>query len=124
MAVITKYVIVRDGVELDLVFEVKKEAEAYDKMLDAADQLAKLIKVGAPDIELDDPTIEQIAVFLAKKAPEVTKCLKGIKPVVPKAQQSAGGKLTGRKITGDKPTAPASKPTKKKAAAAKSKGKK
>ena len=36
MAVITKYVVVRDGVELDREFLVKKEADAYDKMLDAA----------------------------------------------------------------------------------------
>ena len=33
MAVITKYVVVRNGVELDKEFLVKKEADAYDKML-------------------------------------------------------------------------------------------
>ena len=45
MAVITRYIVVRNGVELDKVFSEKKEAEAYDKMLDAADNLAaNLIK--------------------------------------------------------------------------------
>ena len=44
MAVITRYVVVRNGIELDQVFTVKREAEAYDKMLDAADRLAAFIK--------------------------------------------------------------------------------
>jgi hypothetical protein len=35
MAVITKFFVVRDGVELDKVFSEKKDAETYDKMLDA-----------------------------------------------------------------------------------------
>ena len=40
MAVVAKFFVVRDGVEIDQVFSEKKEAEAYDKMLDAAQKIA------------------------------------------------------------------------------------
>ncbi len=79
MAVITKFFIVRNGVELDMVFEDKKEADAYDKMLDAAESLAVFIKQGEPAIGLDEKAIDDISVFLAKNAGEVTNILKGIK---------------------------------------------
>ena len=82
MAVITRFIVVRNGVELDKVFEVKKEADAYDKMLDAADNLAAFIKQSDLEVELDTKTIEQVAVCLAKNAPEVNKILKGVKPYV------------------------------------------
>ena len=32
MAVITRFIVVRNGVELDKEFDVKKEADAYDKI--------------------------------------------------------------------------------------------
>ncbi len=83
MAVITKYVVVRNGVELDKEFLVKKEAEAYDKMLDAAENLAAYIKDAGLEIGLDGKTIGAISVFLAKNGPEVTRILKGMKPVAP-----------------------------------------
>ena len=92
MAVITKFVVVRHGVELDKEFLVKKEAEAYDKMLDAADNLAALIRNAGLEVDLDDTTIDAIAVFLAKNGPEVSRILKGIKLLGP-----ASGK------SGDKP---------------------
>jgi uncharacterized protein len=81
MAVITKFFVVRDGVELDKVFSEKKDADAYDKMLDAADQLAEFIKKGELEIKLDDKSINEISVFLAKNGPEVTKILKMVKPL-------------------------------------------
>jgi dsDNA-binding SOS-regulon protein len=83
MAVITRYIVVRDGVELDLVFSVKKEADAYDRMLDAADKLVALIGDGEFEADLDDQTIRSIAVLLAKNGPQVIKILKGIRPVTP-----------------------------------------
>ena len=83
MAVITKYVVVRNGVELDKEFLIKKEADAYDKMLDAADNVAAFIREGDLEIALEDATIDAIAVFLAKNGPEVTRILKGLKPVGP-----------------------------------------
>jgi len=83
MAVITKFFVVRDGVELDKVFSEKKDAETYDKMLDAADQLVELIKKGELVCNLDDKSIKEISVFLAKNGPEVTKILKTVRPLPP-----------------------------------------
>ena len=83
MAVITRFIVVRNGVELDKVFEVKKEADAYDKMLDAAENLAVFIKKGDLQIDLDAKTVEEISIYLAKNAPEVTNILRGIKPITP-----------------------------------------
>ena len=42
MAVIIKYIVERKGVE-KMTFTSKKEADAYDKMLDSADQLAEFL---------------------------------------------------------------------------------
>ena len=80
MAVITRYIVVRNGVELDKVFDVKKEADAYDRMLDAAENLAAFIKKSDLQIDLDAKTVEEISIYLAKNAPEVTLILRGIKP--------------------------------------------
>lgn len=86
MAVVTKYVVVRNGVELDEVFAVKKEAEACDNMLDAAENLAKLIRES--QILNEEKLIENLAVFLARNAGEVTRILKGIKPISSPAEGS------------------------------------
>jgi dsDNA-binding SOS-regulon protein len=90
MAVITKYVVVRNGVELDKEFLVKKEADAYDKMLDAADNLAAFIRDAGLEIDLDGKTIEALSIFLAQNGPEVTRILKGLKPVTPPARTPEG----------------------------------
>ena len=82
MAVITKYVVVRNGVELDQEFLVKKEADAYDKMLDAAENLSGFIKDAGLKLDLGVDAIDAIAVFLAKNGPEVTRILRGLKPTV------------------------------------------
>jgi len=83
MAVITRFIVVRNGVELDKVFDVKKEADAYDKMLDAAENLAVFIKKSDLQIDLDAKTVEEISIYLAKNAPEVINILRGIKPIKP-----------------------------------------
>ena len=85
MAVITRFIIVRNGVELDKVLDVKKEADAYDKMLDAAENLALFIKKSDLQVDLDAKTVEEISIYLAKNAPEVTNILRGIKPITPSA---------------------------------------
>ncbi len=113
MAVITKYVVVRNGEELDKEFLVKKEAEAYDKMLDAAENLAAYIKDSGPKVGIDDDTIDAICVFLAKNGPEVTRILKGLKPATPSPEPSQT----------EKEKEPSSSPTTKKAPAAKTKPK-
>jgi len=85
MAVITRFIVVRNGVELDKVFDVKKEADAYDKMLDAAENLAAFIKKSDLKIDLDVKTVEEISIYLAKNATEVINILRGIKPKTPSA---------------------------------------
>lgn len=79
MAVITRYIVIRNEIELDQVFTDKKEAEAFDRMLEASENLSKFIKAGEHDVQADDETIDAISVFLAQNAPEVTKILKSIR---------------------------------------------
>lgn len=106
MAVITKFFVVRDGVELDKVFSEKKDAETYDKMLDAADQLAEFIKKGELGCQLDDESINEISVFLAKNGPEVTKILKTVKPLPlsPSNEKITKSKETSEEIGSKKET--------------------
>lgn len=113
MAVITKYVVVRNGVELDREFRVKKEADAYDRMLDAAENLAAYIKDADLELKVEDPTIEAISVFLAQNGPEVMRILKNLKPVPPAARVAT-------KDEADSPVSTAAKRTK--AARTKAKG--
>ena len=109
MAVITRFIVVRNGVELDKVFDVKKEADAYDKMLDAAENLALFIKKGDLKIDLDIKTVEKISIYLAKNAPEVTNILRGIKPVTPAAAKiekpADPAPVEDKKTTAKKPKA-------------------
>jgi uncharacterized protein len=92
MAVVTKYVVVRNGVELDETFPDKKTAEAYDKMLDAAGDLAAYIKDAGLKIDLDSTTIDALAVFLARNGPEVTRILKGLQPLASSPKAPPGEK--------------------------------
>lgn len=98
MAVIAKYVVVRNGVELDQTFTDKKEAESYDRMLDAAEGLSELIKTGDHGVvNLDPKVIDEIAMILAKNAATVTTILKVVKPLksadagAPKKAEADGG---------------------------------
>ncbi len=113
MAVITKYFIVRNGVETGDVFEDKKRADAFDKMLDASEKLASFIRGADLPVEIDDDAIDKISVCLAKNAPEVTQILKGIKPMptkpaeekepaVPAPEKSSAGS-TAKKRASRKP---------------------
>ena len=104
MAVIVKYFIVRNGIELDQAFSDKKEADAYDKMLDAADELENLIRNSGIEIDLKDKTIREIAVVLAKNGPQVTRILKNVKPYTPaKPSGKPAGSTDTEKDTKDTP---------------------
>ncbi len=81
MAVITRYIVVRNGVELEKVFSDRKEAEAYDRMLEAGEQIAALIKEADLDPPVDAAVIDAIGVFLAENGSRVARILKGVKPV-------------------------------------------
>ncbi len=74
MAITTQYVVTHKGVE-KLVTTDKKEADQYDKMLDAADNLATYIQ--AKGIKLDDGIAEELSILLAKNKDKVSKLFKG-----------------------------------------------
>jgi len=107
MAVITKFFVVRNGVEIDKVFEDKKQAEAFDKMLDAAEKLTELIRNAELPAEIDEKTIEEISICLAKNAPAVTQILKGVKPLTP--EKTSGEKKAGPTREQPAPSEPVAK---------------
>ncbi|WOT03787.1 YebG family protein [Shewanella youngdeokensis] len=74
MAVITKFVVVREGVE-KMTFTSKKEADAYDKMLDIADNLIPFLSDS--ELGLKDADIEKIGFYLAQHKDELQSLLKG-----------------------------------------------
>jgi len=82
MAVVVQYIVVRDGDE-KMTFATKKEADAYDKMLDIADNLFDFLENS--NINLDETRKEEISLLLAEKRDEVMPILRG---VAPKAQGS------------------------------------
>lgn len=64
MAVEVKYVVIRDGEE-KMSFASKKEADAYDKMLDLADVLESWL-VDAP-VAMEAEQRDQMAMWLAEQ---------------------------------------------------------
>jgi dsDNA-binding SOS-regulon protein len=74
VAVIIKYIVERKGVE-KMTFTSKKEADAYDKMLDCADQLAAFL--GASTVTLDDVQLEELGLYLASNRDVVQNLFKG-----------------------------------------------
>ena len=55
----------------------KKEADAYDRMIDAAADLAYLIETS--EIEIDEYALEELTIFLASNAKELKKILGKLK---------------------------------------------
>lgn len=55
----------------------KQQADAYDRMLDAAADLADLLLKGG--IELDEYALEELTIFLASNADEIRTILKKVK---------------------------------------------
>lgn len=55
----------------------KQQADAYDKMLDAAADLADLIEMS--DIDMDEHALEELTIFLARNAFEIKRILKKVK---------------------------------------------
>ena len=76
MAVVIKYVVEKNGVER-MTFTSKKEADAYDKMLDIAESLEQsLAKV---DVPLSEQQVESLALEIAKNKDQFMAILKGAK---------------------------------------------
>ena len=86
MAVESRFVVIRHGVEAK-TFMDKKSADEYDKMLDMADNLAEVF-AQAP-IELTDNLSEELSIYLAQNREEVLVALlakKATKKVVKKSE--------------------------------------
>ena len=130
MPVIVQYIVVRDGDE-KMTFATKKEADAYDKMLDIADNLFDFLQNS--DIVLDETRKEEISLLLAEKRDEVMPILRGVSPKVKNdrkksASPSESTKTRGKAVakqttskrldTSETHTAPEAKPAAKSAAKA------
>ncbi|EPA0546128.1 YebG family protein [Vibrio alginolyticus] len=82
MAVIVKYVVERNGEE-KMTFTSKAEADAYDKMLDMADELFSLL--GKSELlEEDEGKQEDLAMYLAQNKEEVLYALGAKRKPAPK----------------------------------------
>lgn len=73
MAVEVKYVVIRDGEE-KMSFASKKEADAYDKMLDLAEVLEGWL--GTAPVTLEDEQRDQMALWLAEQKDVLSHILK------------------------------------------------
>ena len=81
MAVIVKYVVERNGEE-KMTFTSKSEADAYDKMLDMADEMFSLLSES--ELFEDEAKQEELSLFLAQKREEVLVALGAKKKAAPK----------------------------------------
>lgn len=86
MAVIVKYVVERNGEE-KMTFTSKAEADAYDKMLDMADELFNLLENS--DLLEDDQQKEDLSLFLAKNKDEVLYALGAKRKPTPKKKKES-----------------------------------
>ena len=77
MAVIVKFIVVRNGEE-KMTFATKKEADAYDKMLDIADNLFEFLETSK--IKFTENQLEDISLLLAENKDKLVPILRGIKP--------------------------------------------
>ena len=97
MPVIVQYIVVRDGDE-KMTFATKKEADAYDKMLDIADNLFDFLQNS--DIVLDETRKEEISLLLAEKRDEVMPILRGVSPKVKNDRKKSASPSESTKTRG------------------------
>ena len=74
MAVIVKYIVVRNGEE-KMTFATKKEADAYDKMLDIADNLFEFLDKAK--LKLSENQLEKISLHMAENRDDLIPILRG-----------------------------------------------
>lgn len=77
MAVEVKYVVVKNGEE-KMTYASKKEADAYDKMLDLADNLGDWLQQSP--LTLDDEQRDALSMFLAENKNALALILRGATP--------------------------------------------
>ncbi|KZN66994.1 YebG family protein [Pseudoalteromonas luteoviolacea] len=96
MAVVVKYVVERNGVER-MTFTSKKEADAYDKMLDVAEALEGMLE--KVDVPLSEQQVESLALEMAKYKDDFISVLKGSKPAAEKETKKPAKKADEDKVT-------------------------
>ena len=98
MAVESRFVVIRKGVEVE-TFMDKKAADEYDKMLDMADNLAEMFQQ-AP-VELSEALQEELSIYLAQNRENVLVALQAKKPKVVKKPPTdkANAKITELETT-------------------------
>ena len=77
MAVESRFVVIRNGVEVE-TFMDKKAADEYDKMLDMADNLTAMLEKSP--IELSEDMTEELSIFFAQHREDVLVALQAKKP--------------------------------------------
>lgn len=90
MAVITRYIVERNGEE-KMTFVSKKEADAYDKELDIAENLQLLLEKS--DLDIDDSLLENISLYIARHRDPIGQILKGSKPKADKPKKKDTAKV-------------------------------
>jgi dsDNA-binding SOS-regulon protein len=85
MAVESRFVVIRQGVEVE-TFMDKKAADEYDKMLDMADNLSEMF-AQAP-VELSEEIREELSVYLAQNRENVLVALQAKKAKVQSSKTS------------------------------------
>lgn len=106
MAVESRFVVIRQGVEVE-TFMDKKAADEYDKMLDMADNLAEMFET-AP-IELSESAREELSIYLAQNRDNVLIALQAkkappAKKAVDKTKVASAAK-SSEKVSEDKGSA-------------------
>ena len=94
MAVVIKYIVERNGVE-KMTFTSKAEADAYDKMLDTADELAGFLN--ASSLLTDEAQTETLALYLAQNKDALLVALGAKKPA--KVAEKSPQKKTAKAVT-------------------------
>lgn len=89
MAVIIKYVVERNGAE-KMTFTSKAEADAYDKMLDTADELTTFLSNSK--LLSDEQITEALALYMAQQKDELLVALGAKKPVAKAEKPAAAAK--------------------------------
>lgn len=84
MAVESRFVVIRDGVEVQ-TFMDKKSADEYDKMLDMADNLTAMLNEAPANVSesLNESLIEDLSIYLAQQREQVLIALQAKKPKPP-----------------------------------------
>lgn len=85
MAVITQYVVVRDGEE-KMTFTSKSEADAHDKMLDMVEELVPLLE--RSETLTGEKQVEDMAFFLVREREALLIALGAKKPAKKKAPKA------------------------------------